>query len=97
VFGGGATDAFVTKVKPDGSGLIYSGYIGGSFQDSAAGIAVDAAGNAYIAGTTHSVESSFPILVGPDKTFNGDQDQPNAFVVKVSGKPDLVEGGVLIP
>ena len=37
-------DAFVAKVKADGTGLVYAGYIGGSGDDSAHGIAVDAAG-----------------------------------------------------
>jgi len=47
-------DIFVTKLNPTGTALIYSSYLGGSGNDSAAGIAVDSSGNAYVAGTTQS-------------------------------------------
>jgi len=60
IFGGGSTftefggpsDAFVTKINATGSALVYSTYLGGSADDAASGIAVDAAGNAYVAGFT---------------------------------------------
>jgi hypothetical protein len=76
----GEIDAFVAKVKADGSGLVYAGYIGGSDNDSGQGIAVDSTGNAYVVGTTSSTAATFPVLVGPDLTENGGQD---AFVAKV--------------
>jgi uncharacterized repeat protein (TIGR01451 family) len=80
-FGGGVSpDAFVTKVKADGTGFVYSGYIGGSSFDEGNGIAVDGSGNAYITGQTDSDESTFPVTVGPDTSFNGSGD---AFVAKV--------------
>jgi hypothetical protein len=50
----GGTDAFVAKLSPSGSQLVYSTYLGGASIDMANGIAVDAAGNAYVAGTTWS-------------------------------------------
>ena len=56
---GGGVDAFVTKVKADGSALIYSTYLGGSGFDRGNSIAVDAAGNAYVTGDTSS--PNFPI------------------------------------
>ena len=47
----------------------------------AAAIAVDAAGNAYVTGVTDSDQTTFPVKVGPDLTFNlGSLD---AFVAKV--------------
>ncbi len=73
-------DVFVAKVKADGTGLVYAGYIGGTGDDYSGGIAVDAAGNAYVVGDTDSTEATFPVTVGPDLTHNGDYD---AFVVKV--------------
>jgi hypothetical protein len=73
-------DAFVAKVRADGTGLVYAGYIGGSAYDEARGIAVDGAGNAYVTGYTHSTEATFPVVGGPDPTFNGGID---AFVAKV--------------
>jgi hypothetical protein len=77
----GKKDAFVAKVRPDGWGLVYCGYIGGAEDDTASGIAVDASGNAYITGQTRSTETTFPEKIGPDVTHNGNSD---AFVAKVN-------------
>jgi uncharacterized protein (TIGR03437 family) len=52
-------DAFVAKLDPTGSKLLYSTFLGGAADDGAAGIAVDASGNAYVAGTSNSA-SGFP-------------------------------------
>ena len=76
-----STDAFVAKVNPEGTGLDYCGYIGGSLLDSGSGIAVDLGGNAYVTGTTVSSQATFPVTVGPDVTFNLHQE---AFVAKVA-------------
>ena len=78
----GNSDAFVTKVNPSGTALDYAGYIGGSSLDEGRGIAVDAAGNAYVIGETFSTEASFPATVGPDLTYNG--GPRDAFVAKVN-------------
>lgn len=51
-----STDVFVTKLKPDGSGLVYSTLLGGVGSDFARGIAVDGTGNAHITGFTSSVD-----------------------------------------
>ena len=77
----GTVDAFVAKVNAAGTALIYAGFIGGSGNDRGKAIAVDSAGNAYIAGDTTSTQSSFPVTVGPDLTQNGGTD---AFVAKVN-------------
>jgi hypothetical protein len=47
-------NAFVSKLNPGGGALVYSTYLGGSVSDAALGIAVDASGNAYVAGNTSS-------------------------------------------
>ena len=52
------TDAFVTKLNAAATALVYSTYLGASLSDSANGIAVDAAGNAYVTGSTWS--TNFP-------------------------------------
>jgi hypothetical protein len=78
---GGFGDAFVAKVNPSGTTLLYCGYIGGSENDSASGIAVDNSGNAYISGFVYSSEATFPVLQGPDLNLNGGRD---AFVAKIS-------------
>ena len=76
----GGDDAFVAKVNPSGTGLVYAGFLGGSDWDEGSDIAVDAAGNAYVTGYTWS--SNFPTVVGPDTSYNGgDYD---AFVAKVN-------------
>jgi hypothetical protein len=67
----GKTDAFAAKFNTSGQ-LVYATCVGGSAQDSGAGIAVDANGNAYLTGTTTS--NDFP-LVGPfQSSLNGSSD-----------------------
>ncbi len=98
-YNGGYSDAFIVKVKADGTGLAYAGYIGGASDDAGLAVAVDSQGSAYVAGMTGSDQASFPdgdgfgALPGPDRTHNGGWD---AFVVKVS--PDgtrLTYGGYI--
>jgi len=60
---GGSQDAFVAKLEPSGA-VAYSTYLGGSGTDCGYGIAVDSAGNAYITGSTDSLE--FTTLGGRD-------------------------------
>ncbi|MBN1607608.1 MAG: SBBP repeat-containing protein, partial [Polyangiaceae bacterium] len=79
---GGNTDVFVTKVNPQGTALDYCGYIGGSGSEFGNGVAVDAAGNAYVMGYTGSTEQTFPVTAGPKLTYNG--GAYDAFVAKVS-------------
>ena len=72
-------DAFVTKLDATGS-LVYSTYLGGTFGDFGIGIAVDAAGNAVVAGMTSS--SDFPTTAGAfDESPNGVDD---VFVTKLN-------------
>jgi hypothetical protein len=60
------SDAFAAKLNPSGSRLVYSTYLGGSGDDSGAGVTLDGAGNAYYAGFTGSPE--FPTTRGALKT-----------------------------
>ena len=78
---GAMPDAYIAKVDDSGTGLTYAGYIGGEFDDIGYDVAVDGSGSAYVAGTTDSDQSTFPVVVGPDLTFNG---RPDAFVTKVT-------------
>ena len=75
-----ATDAVVTEVAPNGGGLIYSTYLGGSANDQGLGIAVDAAGNAYVTGMTAS--PNFPTTPGVIQTTNAGGN--DAFVAEVA-------------
>ena len=52
----GETDAFVLKIKADGSGLAYCTFLGGSDWDAGRAITVDSAGNAYVVGGTWSTD-----------------------------------------
>ncbi len=79
-FGGGDYDAFVTKLNPDGSALIYSTYLGGGYWDGGHGIAVDGTGNAYVTGFTRS--TNFPTQNPLQPTFGGGYD--DAFVTKLN-------------
>ena len=58
-YSGGGADGFYARFSADGSSLQYATYLGGMFHDAANGVAVDAAGDAYVAGTTSSPD--FPI------------------------------------
>jgi hypothetical protein len=60
-------NAFVTEINPSGSALVYSTFLGGSgYGDQGNSIAVDAAGSAYVAGTTGS--TNFPVTPGAFQT-----------------------------
>jgi hypothetical protein len=77
---GGWRDAFVTKVNAAGSALVYSTYLGGSDYDGGSGIAADVSGNAYVTGSTSSID--FPTTPGAFQTaFSGYED---AFVTKLN-------------
>jgi len=63
--------------------LVYCGFVGGSGSDYAGDIAVDSSGSAYITGYTTSTEArGFPLLSGPDLSYNGGTN--DAFVAKVN-------------
>jgi hypothetical protein len=76
---GGSTDAFLSKLNPAGSALVYSTYLGGGDNDSGEGIKVDSAGNAYVGGDTFS--TNFP-TASPIQAANGGNG--DVFVLKVN-------------
>src|SRR6202022_2685223 len=79
--GFGNSNVFVAKFDPSQSGgnsLVYSTFLGGKSSDVGYGIAVDAAGSAYVTGLASSVD--FPTTSGAlQKTLAG---SINAFVTK---------------
>ncbi len=77
--GGGIDDAFVTKLNPTGSALVYSTYLGGDGGESGTSIAVDSSGNAYVTGSTFSTD--FPTASPIQATIGGNDD---AFVTKLN-------------
>lgn len=65
-FLGAPLDMFIAKINAAGSAVLYSTYLGGSGDDGAFSIAVDAAGNAYVTGLSDS--TNFPITAGAYQT-----------------------------
>jgi Beta-propeller repeat len=53
----GFQDAFVTKLNAAGTAFVYSTYLGGGGSDDGQGIALDPANNAYITGSTTSMDN----------------------------------------
>ena len=75
----GGSNAYLTKINVSGSSLVYSTFLGGSQFDDASGVAVDAIGNAYIAGSTDS--TNFPAVGALQSTFGGARD---GFVAEIN-------------
>ena len=75
----GSFDAFVVKLDPSGTNLIYSTYIGGVLNDQAWGLAVDTNGNVYVVGRTTSPD--FPTVNAYQPTLHGLE---NAFVARLN-------------
>ncbi len=80
-YGGGYGDAFVTKLNSTGTALLYSTFIGGSTSERGYGIAIDASGNAYIAGYTSSTD--YDITTGAFQTTY-DGGNSDGFVTKLN-------------
>ncbi|QUI23830.1 SBBP repeat-containing protein [Vallitalea pronyensis] len=76
------TSAYITKLWSDGSGLIYSTFIGGSDIDEARSIAIDSMGNAYVIGETNSPD--FPTTLGAFQEDFPGLDDSSAFIAKLN-------------
>ena len=76
------TDAFVTKLSPNGGSLIYSTILGGSSFDFGNAIAVDRFGSAYVGGGTFSTD--FPTTPGAFEPPPGSTDANEGFITKLS-------------
>jgi len=77
---GGNDDAFVTKINPAGSVVIYSTFLGGSTNDEGRSIAVDSSSSAYVTGFATS--SDFPTLRPVQPLHAGGNPHFDAFVAK---------------
>ena len=86
-YGGGLNDAFVAKLNPSGTRLVYSTYLGGSGNDLAFAVAVDPSGFAYVAGRTSSMD--FPTANPLQRTYAGGPS--DCFVAKLN-----VAGSMLV-
>jgi hypothetical protein len=82
---------FVAKLNPTGSALVYTSFLGGSNGGTAQGIAVDSAGNAYVTGSTTSI--NFP-TVNPFQATNCaslTRSYPTAFVIKLNSSGSALD------
>jgi len=86
------SDGFVTKLDPSGK-IVYSTYLGGSNSDAVLGIAVDAQGNAYVAGTTAS--PNFPVTAGSFQTAPL-STSTHAFVLKLNSSGSALVFSTLV-
>jgi hypothetical protein len=86
---GGNTNAFVAKLDPSGSKLLYSSFLGGSYIDYGLAIAVDLYGNAFVTGSTQSTD--FPTVNPIQSGYSGNGD---AFVAEID--PNLVQDQQLV-
>src|SRR5690606_28758259 len=78
----GDADAFVTKLNPNGTGILYSTYLGGDSYDWGTSIILNSTRHVYITGITGS--TNFPVTSGAFQIVRkGDED---TFVAKI--KPD---------
>lgn len=78
---GGCQDGFVAKLTPDGAGIVYATYYGGTGTDRILGLAIDADGCAYATGVTDSPD--LPTTAGALRT-TGPSGATDGFVVKLS-------------
>jgi len=78
-------DTFVVKLNPAGDQFLYATYIGGSDYEEPKGLAVDGAGNAYVAGQTYSYD--FPMIDAIQSSRRGSSD---GFVAKLDANGSVV-------
>ena len=81
---GGSKTAFVLKLNSAGNGLVFSTYLGGTDYDLGNAIALDSAGDAWVAGDTQS--ANFPLVNPLQATFGGSTD---IFVAKLTSSGAL--------
>jgi hypothetical protein len=77
-YGGGAADAFLIVLEPDGS-LRYASYLGGAGDDLIRGVVIGPAGEIYLVGRTTS--DNFPVTAGALQSRRGGED--DGFILKL--------------
>ena len=73
-------DGFLTKLTPQANGIVFSTYLGGTWEDVAYDVAADAAGNAYVAGSTGSAD--FPTFNATQPAKASLDNQQSGFVAR---------------
>ncbi|MGH9719864.1 MAG: SBBP repeat-containing protein [Bryobacteraceae bacterium] len=85
-YGGGTRDVFLAKLSPEGSDLMYATYLGGSLVDEGYAVALDSEGNAYVTGTTTSL--NFPVHAPFQLNHRG--GARDSFVTKINAAGDAI-------
>jgi uncharacterized repeat protein (TIGR01451 family) len=89
-FGGGFTDAFVSKLNPTGTALIWSTYLGGNGDDYLYGLALDSNRTVYASGD--SCSSNFPLKAQIQNWVATTSDRPcQLFVTTLSGSLSSIQ------
>ena len=89
---GDSAEAFITKLNTDGSGLVYSTYLGGSQSENCWAIAVDSTGHAFVTGTTGSAD--YPTTDGAfDRSLDGAID---VFLTKLNATGSAIQYSTLV-
>jgi uncharacterized repeat protein (TIGR01451 family) len=94
-FGGGQSDAFVSKINSTGSGLVYSTYLGGTGRDVGNSIVVDSSGEAYVGGTVWGVPGgpsppTFPLTSNAFSNQFTSGTGSDGFIAKLSASGGLL-------
>ncbi len=76
----GSADVFVARLNPEGTALVYSTFLGGDSEDIGRGVALDAAGNVYLAGESNS--TNYPTTPGAFRETK--EIYNNSFVTKIN-------------
>ncbi len=88
----GGNDAFVARLAPSGSTLLWATYLGGSAEDAAFALVLDPSGDTLVAGSTRS--TNFPTTLGAyDTTHNGGTD---AFVARLNATGSALAWSTLL-
>ncbi|HET7215008.1 MAG TPA: SBBP repeat-containing protein [Terriglobia bacterium] len=89
------SDAFVSELNPNGTGLVQSTYLGGSGADFGQAIALGTNGNIFITGSTSS--TNFPAIDGANPAYQSSLAgvAGNAFISEI--KPDNAPGLSIVP
>jgi hypothetical protein len=78
----GTDNAFITKLNPTGTALVYSTFLGGGGSDDGSAIGIDGGGDAYVTGQTNS--TNFPTTSGAFQTTDPFSPDSHVFVTMLN-------------
>lgn len=86
------SDAFVAKLSPDGSTLLYLTFLGGSSVDQAAALALKSDGSVFVTGYTESAD--FPVTTGTGASISPSSGS-QGFLAKLNSAGSMVYASIL--